>query len=170
MKNLKEEQFYQNEEFYSIIKDILVNEEFNRLKTIRHHGITRFNHSLRVSYYTFLTTKKLKLNYIEATRAALLHDFFTDELKNEKMKVSLKMHPQVALENSRRYFDISELQADIIVKHMYPVTKELPKYKESAIVDIIDDVASVYERTYSLSNEFQAAVNFIFIILLLKLR
>ena len=170
MKKLKEKQFYQNGEFYSIIEDILDNDKFKELKLIRHHGITRFNHSLRVSYYTFLITKKLKLNYAQATRAALLHDFFFDELKDEKMKVSLKKHPEIALENSRKYFEISDLQADIIVKHMFPITKELPKYKESVIVDIIDDVSSVYERTYSINTEFQTALNFILIVILLKIR
>ena len=170
MKNLKEEKFYEDDEFYSIIEDILGNTHFNKLKTIRHHGITRFNHSLRVSYYTFKTTKKLGLNYVEATRAALLHDFFTDEVKEQKMSDALKNHPSVALMNAKKYFDISDLQADIIVKHMFPVTKELPKYKESWIVDVIDDVSSVYERTYSLNSEFQAALNFIFIILLIKIR
>ena len=169
MKKLKEEQFYQNEEFYSIISDIIDHDKFCETKNIRHHGITRYNHSLRVAYYTYLVTKKLRLNYIEATRAALLHDFFTTELSDENMKTSLKEHPRVALENSKKYFEISDLQADIIVKHMFPVTKSLPKYKESVIVDIIDDVSSVYERTYSLSNEFQAAANFILIVLLLKI-
>ncbi|MBP3841147.1 MAG: HD domain-containing protein [Bacilli bacterium] len=170
MKKLKEEHFYKNEEFYSIIEDILNNDKFNELKLVRHHGITRFNHSLRVSYYTYLTTKKLNLNYVEATRAALLHDFFTDELKGEKMKVALRRHPFIALENSKKYFEISDLQADIIVKHMFPVTKELPKYKESFIVDIIDDISSVYERTYSINTEFQAALNFILIAILLRIR
>lgn len=170
MKKLKEDVFYENEEFYSLISDILDNKHFNELKNIRHHGITRFNHSLRVSYYTYLTTKKLGLNYEESTRAALLHDFFTDEVCNQKMSNALKNHPKVALENSKKNFNLSKLQEDIIVKHMFPVTRELPKYKESWIVDVIDDIASIYERTYSMSSELQAAVNFIFIILLIKIR
>lgn len=170
MKSLKEQSFYENEEFYLIIDDIIQNEHFLEIMNVRHHGITRYNHSLRVSYYTFLITKKLKLNYIEATRAALLHDFFTDETDDMGGFKALTSHPKIALKNAKKYFDISKLQEDIILKHMFPITLEFPKYRESVIVDIVDDIASVYERTYSFRNEFRTAINFIFIILLLKFK
>lgn len=170
MKKLKEESFYLNKEFNSIITDIIKNEEFQGMKKITHHGITRFNHSLRVSYYTYLVTKKLKLNYVEATRAALLHDFFTDETSGMKTKEALKQHPKIAVENSKKYFELSKMQEDIIEKHMYPITKKLPKYKESWVVDIVDDVASLYERTYSINKELKTAMNFIFIMLLIRFR
>ena len=32
-----------------IVGNILQNEEFNKIKNIEHHGITRFDHSLKVS-------------------------------------------------------------------------------------------------------------------------
>lgn len=170
MKKLKEESFYLNKEFNSIITDIINNKEFQKMKKITHHGITRFNHSLRVSYYTYLVTKKLKLNYIDATRAALLHDFFSDETENMKTKKALKEHPKIALENSKKYYELSKMQEDIILKHMYPITTKMPKYKESWIVDIVDDVASLYERTYSVNKQFKTAVRFLFIMLLIKFK
>lgn len=170
MKKLKEESFYLNKEFNYIITDIINNEEFQKLKKITHHGITRFNHSLRVSYYTFLISKKLKLNYIDATRAALLHDFFIDETSEMKTKKALKEHPKIALENSKKYFDISRMQEDIILKHMYPITTKMPKYKESWLVDIVDDIASLYEKTYSVNKEVKTAINFIFIMLFIRFR
>lgn len=170
MKKLKEESFYLNEEFNSIITDIINNDNFKEMKKITHHGITRFNHSLRVSYYTYLITKKLKLNYVESTRAALLHDFFTDETSEMKTKKALREHPKIALENSKKYFELSKMQEDIILKHMYPITTKMPKYKESWIVDVVDDVASLYERTYSINDKLKTARNFIFIMLLIRFR
>ena len=170
MKKLKEESFYLNKEFNSIITDIINNEEFQKMKKITHHGITRFNHSLRVSYYTYLVTKKLKLNYVDATRAALLHDFFSDETESMKTKKALKEHPRIALENSKKYYELNKMQEDIILKHMYPVTTKMPTYKESWIVDIVDDVASLYERTYSVNKQFKTAVRFLFIMLLIKFK
>lgn len=170
MKKLKEESFYLNKEFNSIITDIINNEEFQKMKIITHHGITRFNHSLRVSYYTYLVTKKLKLNYIDATRAALLHDFFSCETENMKTKKALKEHPRIALENSKKYFQLSKMQEDIILKHMYPITTKMPKYKESWIVDIVDDIASLYEKTYSINSEVKTAINFIFIMLIIRFK
>ena len=170
MKKLKEESFYLNKEFNSIIADIISNNSFQEMKNIAHHGITRFNHSLRVSYHTYLITKKLKLNYVEATRAALLHDFFTDETNDMKTKKALKEHPSIALENSKKHFELSDMQEDIILKNMYPITTKMPKYKESWIVDIVDDVASLYERTYSINDKLKTARNFIFIMLLIRFR
>ena len=54
-------------DFYDIINDIYKHDEFMKLNDCRHHGITRYDHCLRVSYYTYLITKALHLNYKEAT-------------------------------------------------------------------------------------------------------
>ena len=45
------------------------------------------------------------------------------------------------------------MEEDIIKTHMFPVTFRPPKYLESWLVDIIDDIASIYERSYSIKNE-----------------
>ena len=64
--------------FGEISHDIIKKEKYLSLKTEYHHGLTRYMHSLRVAKYTYIITKILKLNYIEATRAALLHDYFNE--------------------------------------------------------------------------------------------
>ena len=50
---------YQDIEFKNIISSIESNEEFQKLKNIKHHGITRYEHSLRVAYYSYKETKLL---------------------------------------------------------------------------------------------------------------
>ena len=40
--------------FYDIVEDILENEEYVKLKTITHHGMNRYEHNVRVSYYSYL--------------------------------------------------------------------------------------------------------------------
>ena len=62
---------------YNNIKD------FQKLKDYTHHEGNRYDHCLRVAYYTYKVTKRLNLNYKEATIAALVHDFFTNEVENE---------------------------------------------------------------------------------------
>ena len=57
MKNMESDT-----KFFSIVNDILENDEFNKIKTIEHHGTTRYNHSLRVSYYSYKLAKFFKLN------------------------------------------------------------------------------------------------------------
>lgn len=138
-----------DKEFLEIVQPILDLEEFNNTKFQRHHGITRYDHSMNVAYITYVVTKNLKLNYKEATFAALIHDFFNDEVKDENGYKRLVDHPKHALKNAMRYFELTDLQKDIIAKHMFPVTLTPPKYKESVLVSLIDKYSSINERVYS---------------------
>jgi uncharacterized protein len=156
---------YKNTEFIEIIEPILNNVEFNELKNITHHGITRFEHCIRVAYYTYITTKCLHLNYREATEAALLHDFFTLEVVEENSIRRLRKHPDFAVSNALKYYDLSDLQIDIIKTHMFPITFTPPKYLESWIVDLVDDVSAIFEKVYSTKRELSAATTFLFMFL-----
>lgn len=156
---------YSCKEFDKIVKPILNIEKFNELRRIDHHGINRFDHSLRVAYFTYKVTKYLHLNYREATEAALLHDFFTDEVNSENGFMKLRRHPNYAIKNAEKYFKLSDMQKDIIKTHMFPVTFTPPKYLESWVVDIVDDVASIYERGYTIRRQVSIATTFLFLIL-----
>ncbi len=155
-----------NEDFCSIVQDILDNKEFQEMKSIAHHGITRYHHLLRVSYYTYIVTKFLRLDYKKSTRAALLHDFFYNEEGENHSKARVwRMHPEYAVKNAERVFgSLSEKEKDIIRTHMFPVTFTPPKYLESWIVDFIDDIAGIYEKTYSLRIEFNTVSSFLMFI------
>lgn len=158
-----------NKEFLNIVNDILDNKEFQKLKKIKHHDTDRFDHSLRVSYYSYLITKALRLNYKKTARAGLLHDFFLEE--NDKEKVSRRLdtllkHPKFALETASKYYELSDLEKDIIISHMYPITMNPPKYLESWIVDIVDDFAAVYEKYSSVVYKFITISNFLIMFLL----
>ena len=47
---------------------------------------------------------------------------------------------------------------------MFPVTFTPPKYLESWIVDIVDDIAAIYERGTTVRQELSTAVTFLFIV------
>ncbi len=133
-------------EFDNIVKDINNNDKFQDLKGELHHGISRYEHSMRVAKWTYLVTKNTKLNYEDATRGALLHDFYTDDdTKNYNTKETLKFHPEIALLNAKKYFDINNKQENIIASHMYPLGVAKPKYVESWIISAIDKGVAVYE-------------------------
>ena len=159
-----------NTGFYKIVKDILVNKEFDKLKDMTHHGISRYDHSIRVAYYTYIITKKLGLDYTKATRAAMLHDFFTDEVKDMDGVSRLRKHPGFALENAKKYYKLSSMEEDIIITHMFPVTFRPPKYIESWLVDFIDDVASIYERSFALKKELSTSASVFLVMILSYLR
>lgn len=160
---------YQDREYQSIISPILETKAFHKTKEITHHGVNRFEHSLRVSYYSYKISKFLKLNYQNTARGGLLHDFFLEDNDKGKMATLIK-HPQYALENSLEYFHLSDMEQDIIRTHMFPVTAKPPKYLEGWIVDIVDNVASIYERGWTVGRQVATALNFLFLICLNSLR
>lgn len=157
---------YIDEEYQNIIKHILDNKEFQKTKNKIHHGISRYDHLLRVSYYSYIITKKLRLNYKETARAGLLHDFFLDEVESESKINKLQKHPIYALNNARKYYKLTPREEDIIKTHMFPITFTPPKYFESWIVDIVDDVVGIYEQYKSSCKEFKSAVSFLLILLI----
>lgn len=148
-----------DKEFKYIIKDILSNDEFLKTKQKVHHGITRYDHLMRVSYYSFLVSKFLRLNYKETTRAALLHDFFLDETKDDNKLQALQKHPIYALENAKKYYKLTPLQEDIIKTHMFPVNLSIPKYAESWVVNLVDKFIGTCEFSVKFGNKFDYAAN-----------
>lgn len=137
----------QKDKFNSLVEDIKSNNHFNKLRDELHHGITRYDHSMRVAKWTYKLCNLLKMkNKNEVTRAALLHDFYIDnDLETERGHEKLGEHPKIALENSLKYFKLNNIQKDIIKTHMFPCNLDLPKYKESWLVSGIDKTVSTYE-------------------------
>lgn len=147
-------------EFNKIIKDIVTNEEFMKLQNEVHHSTTRFDHSLRVAYEVYTKLKDNNSNYVEATRAALLHDFFFDDDLSSSQNDRLNNHPLIALENAKKYFDINELQENIILSHMYPLSYCLPRFKESWIVSLMDKKVTIVEfKRFGLKKSFNNNFN-----------
>lgn len=165
--------YYEDRQYLTKVNDILENKEFRKMENILHHEGNRLNHSIRVSYYSYLLAKALKLDSDKVARAALLHDFFLEEnegaTKKEKVRTMLN-HPEYALKNSKKYFELSPLEEDIILSHMFPIGKHVPKYFESWMVDIVDDIASIYEKSAVITKQLSTATCFLIMILVNNLR
>lgn len=140
-----------NIEYYNYVKDILCNEVVLKMKEyIQHGNTTCYQHSINVSYYSYLLCKKLNWNKESAARAGLLHDFFLYDWHNEKKDTKLFekhgfTHPQKALINANKYFYLNDIEKDIILKHMWPLTISLPKYKETCVIVLIDKICTILE-------------------------
>lgn len=132
------------DEFYEIIGDIYKHEEFLKLKEHYHHSSSIYEHVMDVSYFSYRACKLLNLDYKSAARGALLHDFFLYDWRNHsepdlaENKLHGIEHPKIALNNARKYFELNDMEKDIVVKHMWPLTVSPPKYKESFIVSFLD--------------------------------
>ena len=142
---------YELTNFFEIIKDITSNETVKQMKNYRQHCNTScYKHCMQVAYFTYIACKQLKLDYVSATRAAMLHDLFLYDWRKKYRDVSLSglhafVHPKIALKNASEIFELNDIEKDIIEKHMWPVTLSLPKYKESYIVTIMDKYSACLE-------------------------
>ena len=131
-------------EFYAIIEDIYEHEEVLKLKEHHHHNSSIYEHVMDVSYFSYRACKFLKLDYQSAARGALLHDFFLYDWRNHDVpdlpgdKFHGIEHPKIALENATKHFTLNDIEKDIVIKHMWPLTLVPPKYKESFIVSFAD--------------------------------
>lgn len=162
------------EQYLNIVDDILDHSEFIKTKDIIHHGMNRYDHSVRVSYYSYKVAKLLKLDYKGAARAGLLHDFFL--VDNEALTIKEKLatlvnHPKYAVAYASKYFDLSDKEKDMILTHMFPVSlTTVPKYMESWVVDIVDNGVSICEALYCHKGRFLKFANVMLIVLFNYLR
>lgn len=132
--------------FDDIAKNIINNKKFLKIKSESHHGITRYDHSMRVAKYVYKISKKLNLDYVSATRAAILHDFFTnEEFGSNHGLIQGVVHPDIALTNAKGEFSINKKEANAIEAHMFPLCMTLPRYKESWVLSLTDKVVAIYE-------------------------
>ncbi len=149
MSNLKltaeEKQF-----FKSCAEELLNSDDVQLMDTfIQHADVSCLKHSISVAYLSFWICRKLNLqvDYRSIIRGALLHDFFLYDWHNTKNPIGLHgfKHPLTALANAEKHFLLNELEKDIIVKHMWPLTVKFPKYKEAYIVSFSDKFCSIAE-------------------------
>lgn len=149
------------EEFFKIIEPILSNETVQQMKNYKQHCNTScYSHCLHVAFYSYVICKKLGLDYVSVSRAAMLHDLFlydwrTGYRDKEFYGMHAFTHPKIALRNSQELFALNSKEQDIILKHMWPVTFSLPKYKESYIVTFIDKFSAIKESFLFLCSQLK---------------
>ena len=148
-------------EFFLIIDDIISNDTVKQMKDYRQHCNTScYKHCMQVAYFTYIACKKLKLDYKSATRAAMLHDLFLYDWRKKYRDITLPglhafVHPGIALKNASELFELNDLEKDVILKHMWPVTFSLPKYRESYIVTVMDKYSACLETYIYLKNKLK---------------
>ncbi len=138
-------------EFHQIVDDILCNDSFRSLQNYRHHNGSIFEHVKSVAYLTYRFCRNKKLDVRSAARGALLHDFFLYDWRTGKdengvhHKGHIYLHPKMAVANAEKHFRINNIERDIILNHMWPLSPAIPKYKETFIVSFIDKYISTRE-------------------------
>lgn len=156
------------DEWLLYVEDILLSDEFQKRKLFKHHhNLSVWDHSILVSFKSFIVAKYFNASARICAIAGLLHDFYTQAwLYSEELekiddgkylsefnikKPLFKMHGFVhgndAAINLEKYFP--ELKNDRIInsikRHMFPLTPIPPKYKEGIIITCVDKLNSVRE-------------------------
>lgn len=134
-------------EYLSEVESILRNGEFLTLSLFEHHRWTnRLMHSMNVSYISWEIAKKFGWDEKAAARAGLLHDFCPYDFKEKTPTGEHQafFHPKAAVENSVRYFEISDREKDAIRTHMFPLGP-IPRNKEAWIITCVDKACALME-------------------------
>ena len=116
------------------------------------HGDTSvLLHCVAVAFYSAWILDALHVRYdLRAlVRGALLHDFFLYDWHTHKRAPGEQMHafshPAAALANARTRVDLTDKEANIILRHMFPVTPVPPATREGVAVCLADKFCALYE-------------------------
>lgn len=115
------------------------------------HGAPRcLLHSVAVAYYCDCLARRLGplgFRRLPLLRGALLHDYFLYDWHDPDPAHRLHgfRHPARALANARRDLALDPVEAEIILRHMFPLTPVPPRCREAVLVCLVDKVCSVYE-------------------------
>lgn len=167
-----ENKLNENKEFQEIIKDLIENETVNEMKKYKQHfNTTCYEHCYIASYYCYIICKKLNLDYVSATRGAMLHDLFLYDWRKKENRTGLHAftHGKTAYKNASSIFNLNKKEKDIIIKHMWPVTFSFPKYLESYILTFVDKFCAIREGFEDLSTDFSIKKAFSYSYLFLAL-
>lgn len=189
-KNIKEELPMQDSifflEWYNLVKDILLHNEFQKRKLFpHHHDKSVFMHSVEVSFASFVAAKYFKADTKVCAIAGLLHDFYpkawlySEELAELDSSYLSELtftrplfqkhgftHANQALENAKRYFPslVDKKVSNAIKRHMFPLNIIPPRYKESWIITVVDKKNSMFELP-SVKDVSKKVTNKVYIIL-----
>ena len=136
-------------EFLEIIEDIIENSTVQEMKNYRQHYETScFDHCYMVAYYCYLICKKYNLDYVSATRAAMLHDLFLYDWRvrqPDRKGFHAFTHGKLACKNASELFSLNAKEKDMIITHMWPVTLKIPSSLEGLILTFVDKYCATSE-------------------------
>lgn len=144
-RKIKLDNFHNN--ILEIIWDIISDEDYKKLKSIKHHlFFNRYEHLLNVSIISYKLAKLFRADIKTCTLAWALHDYHFTRLKSYT-------HWIISAQNAQKFW-VSEKVLKIIESHMYPSGRKKtgrPKCKNFWIVKFADSFSALYEIVYSLS-------------------
>ena len=132
--------------YCAVVGDLLRHEKVREMHQYPHHrDVDTLYHSVCVSYLTYKICEKMHWHPKEATRAALLHDFYLYNWYTDKHdEWHAFLHPKMACKNAEHYFGaLTPRQEDMILCHMWPLHLAPPHSREGFVLTFADKVCAV---------------------------
>ena len=139
-------------EFYKLVSPIIENEEFQKRKKYPHHiHESVYEHVSKVAFDCYKIGKRYSLDYKSLAVAGMLHDFYEKpwQYDKERKKFFQKhafTHAKNAILNAKKVFGsevVTPKVEEIMLTHMFPVNKRLPRSKEAWLITFIDKADSI---------------------------
>ena len=134
----------------NLYQTFLNDEKILRMKDISmHRGSNCYEHSFKVAKKAIrksLNRKNVNLEVV--LLGAILHDYYLYDWRKDRSKLKKhgKNHPDIAIENAIKDFNIPDEVKKVIKSHMWPINiKDYPKSKEAKIVSISDKEVTIVE-------------------------
>lgn len=153
------DEWRKDEEYLSYVQDLLATDEVKKLDNYKQHvTTTRLEHCISVSYNSYKVAKAWNGDCRATARAGLLHDLFYYDWRTTKFDEGTHayMHPRIAVKNAEKITELSPLERDIIIKHMWGATLAPPRYKESYIVTMVDKYCAIKEASEPMTDNLRS--------------
>lgn len=135
--------------------DIVHSDRFAKAWGVPHHSKEKGNvalHSLMTARYAlaisqWLMRRGITVNMEDVVRASLLHDIAMteDEVYSSPSRVKAHTHPREGSRIAQEEFGANDVQADAIMRHMWPIGHVPPHSTEGWVLVAADKCCSVRE-------------------------
>lgn len=137
--------------FLSCVQDLLDSPQVQSMRALPHHPRTTcYQHSVLVAYVAFRLARRWGLDYSAAARAGLLHDLYLYNARDKSQYHGNQCfaHPVAALKNAWALCgSLTPMEENIIVSHMWPLARRMPRYREAFVVNLADKLCATAEVT-----------------------
>lgn len=143
-------EYEKDQEYLECVSDILESPVFQSMDQFIQHGDTTCkDHCIMVSYMSYQICKRRGWNYRQTARAALLHDLFLYDWHTHARDTGEHFHgfthPRAAMNNAAVYFQVTDMEKDMILRHMWPLTPIPPKSREGFVIIYADKQCGLSE-------------------------
>lgn len=136
-------------EFLQLTRELLDSDQVRMMGRWRHHGpVTTLDHSLFVAYNAYRAARLLRLDVRAAARGGLLHDLYLYDSRDKSAHPGNQCfdHPVFALRNAQALCGrLTEKEQNIIISHMWPLARRMPRCPEAAVVNLADKLCATAE-------------------------